>query len=161
QGALALARMSEAITMPTEEIPARPVELGDASAAGDALHLAGADEIRSVAAKPAWHADHADGLRHVLPFTAGDAHAIGEMQLVVLGPQIDPAELLAVACPLPRAGPAGAQATRFVQLVHVDRAAGFHPFAPVAARPSRSEATHHAPPFFSEIVWQVGRCVAP
>ena len=123
---LALAGVREAIAMPAQEIAPRPVQLGDAPAAGDPVHHAGTDEIWPRAAEAAGHADDADGLVDVLPLAAADAHAIGEMQPIVLGAQIDRGDLFAVARPLPAAHPAGAQAALAMQPVHVDRTAGFH-----------------------------------
>src|SRR5215468_1771124 len=78
---LALAGMREAITMPAEEIAPRPIQLGDAPPAGDPIHQAGTAEIWSRSAETAVDSDYADGLGHVLPIAAPDAHAIGEMQL--------------------------------------------------------------------------------
>ena len=88
--------------MPAQEIAPRAVQLGDAPSAGDPIHHAGADEIRPRPAEAATNADDADGLSDVLPLVAADAHAIGEMQPVVLGAQVDQRDLLAVA--RPRAG---------------------------------------------------------
>ena len=58
----ALAGMGEPVAMPAQEIAHRPVQLGDAPPAGDAVHHAGADEIRPCAAEAAGYADDADGL---------------------------------------------------------------------------------------------------
>ena len=148
QGALALAGMAEPVAMPAQEIAPRQVQLGDAPPAGDPVHHAGTDEIGPRASEATGNADDADGLGHVLPIAAVDAHTIGEMQPVGLGAQADRRDLLAVACPLPAAHPAGAQTALAAQPVHVERAAGFHRVAPRPARPSRSEAAHHALPFF-------------
>ncbi|MFN9960178.1 MAG: hypothetical protein ACK55I_44415, partial [bacterium] len=70
-------------------------------------------------AEAAGDADDADGLDHVLPLPTADAHAVGEVQPVGLGAQVDRRDLLAVTRPLPAARPAGAQAARLVQPVHV------------------------------------------
>src|SRR5271166_1209295 len=124
--ALALAGVGEAVAVPAQEIAPRSVEFGDAPPAGDAIHHAGTDEIRPCSAEATGYADDADGLGHVLPLAATDAHAIGEVQSIVLGAQIDRGDLFAVASPLPAAHPAGAQAAFAVQAVNVDRPAGFH-----------------------------------
>jgi hypothetical protein len=42
-----------------------------------------------------------DGLSDILPVAAADTHAIGEMQPVGLGPQIDRGDALDFALPLP------------------------------------------------------------
>src|SRR5271166_3416399 len=136
--------------MPAQKIAPRPVQLGDAPAAGGPVHDAGADEIGPSSAEAAGHADDADGLVDVLPLAAADAHAIGEMQPVMLGAQFDRGDRFAVAHPLQAAHPAGAQAALAMQPVYVDRTAGFHLVATCAGRPSRSEAAHHAPPFLSK-----------
>jgi hypothetical protein len=70
--------------VPAQETPPRLVQLGDTPAAGGPVHDAGADEIWPSSAEAAGHADDADGLVHILPIAAADAHAIGEMQPVVL-----------------------------------------------------------------------------
>jgi predicted short-subunit dehydrogenase-like oxidoreductase (DUF2520 family) len=63
-------------------------------------------------------ADDADGLGHVLPLPTANAHAVGQMQPVGLGAQVNRGDLLAVARPLPASHPAGAQASFAMQPVH-------------------------------------------
>lgn len=46
---------------------------------------------------PKWHADDANGLGDILPFAAADTHAIGEMQPVGFGAQINRGDVLATA----------------------------------------------------------------
>jgi hypothetical protein len=86
--------------MPAQEISPRPVQLGDAPAAGGPVHDAGADEIRPSSAEAAGRADDADRLVDVLPLASADAHAIGEMQTIILGTHIRRGDLVAVARPL-------------------------------------------------------------
>ncbi len=88
--------------------------------------------------------------RDVLPIAVADAHAVGEMQVIVIGTQVDPGDLLAVSGPLQDARPAGPQAAFAMQPVHVERTASFHFGATRSAWPSRSEAAHHAAPFFAK-----------
>src|SRR4051794_15807702 len=92
--------------------------------------------------------DDADGLGNVLPVAAADAYTIGKAQPVGLGSEADRRDFLAVASPLPAAHPAGAQAALAVQPVHIEREASFHRVASRPARPSRSNAPHHALTFF-------------
>jgi len=77
--ALALAGVREALAMPAQEVTPWSVQLGDAPAAGDPIYDAGTDEIGSRSSKPAGDADDTDDFCHVLPITAADAYAIGEM----------------------------------------------------------------------------------
>jgi hypothetical protein len=86
------------------------MQFGDASAAGDPVHHTGTNEIRPRPAEAAGDADCADGLIHILPLVAADAHAIAEMHPIVFGTQIDRGDRFAVAGPLPAARPASAQA---------------------------------------------------
>jgi hypothetical protein len=147
--------------MATQEIAPRPMQLGDATLTDSSVHHAGTDEKGPHAAKPAGQADDANALGHVLPLAAADAHAIGEMQPVVISAEIDRGDLLAVAAPLPAAHPAGAQAALAVQPVHIDRTAGFDLVAPASARPSRSEAAHHALRFFPKSFGNPGGDLIP
>ena len=147
----ALTGVGKAITMAAQKVSPGPMKLDDAPPAGDSVHDTGTDEIRPRAAKPAGDADDADGLLHVFPVAAGDAHPIGEMQPVFLGTQIDRRHLLAVAGPLPAAPPSMMQAALLMQPIHVDGAAGLHRIAPQVSRPSRSD-TAIMRSCFSEIV---------
>jgi hypothetical protein len=122
--------MAEAVAMTTEEIPPRPVQLRHASPARDAVHHAGANEMRPRPAEAAGDADDADGFGHVFPFAAAHADAVGQMEPIGLGAQIDGRDLLAVARPLPATHPTGTQAACAVQPIHVDRPAGFHGATP-------------------------------
>jgi hypothetical protein len=72
--------MGKAVAMAAKGIAACSMELGDAPSASDAVHHAGADEIGPRTAEPARNADDADGLFHVLPLAASDAHAIGKVE---------------------------------------------------------------------------------
>ena len=74
-----LAGIVEAVAMPAKEIAASLVKLHNASAAGDAVHYARAQEIGPATAEPARHADDGHRLLHVLPFAAAD---IGSMQTI-------------------------------------------------------------------------------
>ena len=75
--------------MPAKEIAGLLVKLHDASAAGDAVHYARAQEVGPAAAEPARHADDGHRLLHVLPFAAADAAAVREDDTLGLGPQCD------------------------------------------------------------------------
>src|ERR1700677_1521443 len=55
---------------------------------------------------------------------------------------------LAVPRPFPPPRPNGTKKTGPLQMVPIDRAASFDFIAARSARPSRSEAAHHALPFF-------------
>ena len=87
--------------MPAREIAPRPVQPGEAPAAGGAVHDAGAEEIGPLPAEAAGHADNADDLVDVLPLAAADAHAVGEMQPIIPGAHIGRGDPVAVARPLP------------------------------------------------------------
>src|SRR5690348_6477379 len=102
--------MAQPVAMPAQEIAPRQVQLGNAAPTDDTIHHARTDEKGPRASEAAGKADDADGLRHVLPVAAADAHTIGEMQPVGLGPQADRRDPLALALPFPAAHPAGAQA---------------------------------------------------
>ena len=101
QFALALAGVSQPIAMPAQEITAGPVQLGDAPPADPAVHDARTDEIGPRSTVLACDADDADALVDVLPIAAADAYAVGEMQLIEFGAQVDPSDSLAIARPLP------------------------------------------------------------
>lgn len=70
------------------------MQLGNAPAATDPIHHAGANEIGPRTTEPARRADDADGLGQVLPVPAADARAVGEIQPIGLGAQIDRGNLL-------------------------------------------------------------------
>lgn len=77
--ALALTGVRQSAAMAAQEIAPRAVQTGDALTTGDPVHDAGANEIRSDTAKPARRANDADGLRHILPKAAANAHAVEQM----------------------------------------------------------------------------------
>jgi hypothetical protein len=77
-------RLRQVIAVPAEEVAPRSVELGNASAAGDIVHSAMADEIRPRAAEAAGCTDNPNGLSHVLPVVEALAHAIGKVESVAL-----------------------------------------------------------------------------
>jgi len=147
----------EAVAVPAKKIASRSIQLGDAPPAGDSIEHAGTNEIGPSPTEAAGHAHDADGLGHILPLVPAELHAIGEMQPIMLGEELDPGDSLAFLCPLPGANPAGAEAAPPLQLVDVDGTAGFHGVTPRSAAPSGSAAAHYSPPFFLEIVWKLDR----
>jgi hypothetical protein len=110
----------EAVAVSAEEIASRSIKRGDAPSAGDSIEHAGTNKIWPRPTEAAGHTDDADGLGHFLPLAPAELHAIGKMQPIMLGAEIDPANPLAFVCPLPDTNPAGAQATLSMQLVDVD-----------------------------------------
>src|SRR6266508_2379806 len=131
--------------MPTQEIAPRPVELADPAPAGHAVDHTWADEKGPRSAEATGQADDADGLRHILPTAAADADAIGQIQLISLGAQINQGDFFPVATPFPTTEPAGAKAARLVQ------SSGRHPpccvlhrsAVPIRSRPSCSFSRNH------------------
>ena len=123
--------------MPAQEIARRPVQLGDAPTAGDPVYDAGADEIGSSSAVAARHADYGDGLVDVLPLAAAVAHAVGEMQPIILGAHIGRGDPVAVARPSPDEPiePARKQPSRCSRFASIERQASTLPRPEPAGRP--------------------------
>ena len=106
------------------------VKLDDEPPAGDPVHHSGADEIAPRATKPAGNVDDSDGLSHIFPIAAADAHPIGATPPVFLGAQIDRRHLFAFTGPVPTAPPSGTKTTlpvqRFTSMASQD-SPGSHP----------------------------------
>jgi hypothetical protein len=112
--------MGKAVAVTAQKVSPCPMQLHNAPLTGDAVSHPRADEIGPHTAELACDVGNADSLGNILPFAITYSHSVSEVQPVILGPQIDRGDILAIAYPLPAASRARTKASCFVHFVHVD-----------------------------------------